>query len=57
MDTISINGKCFPVIAEVQTGAGETLPLVGIPLMSDETWNQLSELKENPKPPKKQQTI
>ena len=49
MEKISISGKTFPVIEEVKTSTGETLPLVDIPLMSDETWNRLAGTQGNQK--------
>lgn len=49
MEKISISGKSFPVVEEVKTGTGETLPLVDIPMMSDETWNRLAGTQGNQK--------
>ncbi len=49
MEKISVSGKVFPVIEEVKTSTGETLPLVDIPMMSDETWNRLAGSQGNQK--------
>lgn len=41
METMMISGKEYPVVGQVQIG-GVTKPIVGIPMMSDERWNELA---------------
>lgn len=41
METMMIRGKEYPVIGHVQIG-NAVKPIVDIPMMSDERWNELS---------------
>ena len=37
---MNVNGFDFPVICEVEVSAGVAVPLLDIPMMSDEKWQQ-----------------
>ena len=39
---MNVNGFDFPVIREVEVSPGISLPLLDIPMMSDEKWQQLA---------------
>ena len=37
---MNINGHRFNVVGEVKSRTGQAVPLLDIPMMSDETWNR-----------------
>ncbi len=43
METMKINGVSYPVIGQVERENGETVPMLDIPMMSDEKWNRMCE--------------
>lgn len=43
METMKINGVSYPVIGQVKRKNGETVPMLDIPMMSDEKWNKMCE--------------
>ena len=40
--TYEVNGMAYPVIGTAKMKNGQEVPLVDIPMMSDETWNHLA---------------
>lgn len=47
MHTIKIKDNHYKVMAEVETNPGMKVPLVDLPLMTDETWNKLASSRIN----------
>ena len=43
MEYIKINGASYPITGYVKMKTGEIVPLVDIPMMSDEDWNKRAE--------------
>ena len=41
MKTMNIYGREFNVIGEVKSKTGQTVPMLDIPMMSDEKWSRL----------------
>ena len=39
---MNVNGFDFPVIREVEVSAGVAVPLLDIPMMSDEKWHEMA---------------
>lgn len=43
MDSMKINGVSYPIAGHVKIKNGENVPLVDIPMVSDEDWNKRAE--------------
>lgn len=42
METYEIAGRAYPILGYVTTWQTGTVPLVDLPMMSDERWNELA---------------
>jgi len=47
MHTIKIKDNHYKVIADVEAYPGIKVPLVDVPMMTDETWNKLASSRIN----------
>ena len=47
MHTIKIKDNHYKVIADVEAYPGVKVPLVDVPMMTDETWNKLASSRIN----------
>lgn len=39
---MNVNGFDFPVISNVEISPGTTIPMLDIPMMSDEKWHEMA---------------